>query len=323
MTPGLARRASVAARHLLGGVLVIAGACTAVFLAMTWLPGDPARQQLALTATRAEVHAEQVRLGLNAPVLVRLGRWFWQLARGNLGHSWTSGEPVTRLLGPALANSAWLVGVTFLVAVPILVAVAVGCGLRPGGLIDRAVLTVGAVTTAVPSFAIGVLLLLIFASKLGWLPSLSSPNPGESMLAQLNLLVLPVAVLGLGLVAYMVQVIRAQVITVASSPFIEAARLRGVGGRRLLVRHILPSVAPVIGQLSAVAVIALVTETVVVEVVFSYPGIGSLLQSAVADQDLPVVQGIALVLATIVIVATGLSNLLTAALTPHRGQVSR
>jgi peptide/nickel transport system permease protein len=317
------RHLAAGARRLLGGVLVIAGACAAVFLIMNWLPGDPARQRLSLYTTPAAVAAERSRLGLDRPVLGRLGDWFWHALNGNLGYSWTSGQSVAHTLGQSIGNSAWLVGATLVIAVPILSAVAIACGLRPGGIVDRAVLAVAALTSAFPPFAIGVLLLLVFSAKLGVLPAISSPDPTRPMLDQLDILVLPVVVLSLTLVALLVQVIRAQVITVSRSAYVEAARLRGIGGPALLRRHILPAVAPVLAQLAAITVIVLATETVIVEVVFAYPGIGSLLQSAVAEQDLPVVQGVALVLATLVVVALGLSGALTTMLTPHHGERPR
>lgn len=305
------RRARAVAARLAGGLLVVLGASFVVFSAMNWLPGDPARRRLAPTATAEQIQAERHRLGLDAPVLVRYGRWLEHAAHGDLGTSWTSGRPVAAMLGQALGNSAWLIGLTLVVCVPLAVALALACGLRPGGALDRVALAVGVVGLAVPSFVVGGLALLLLSVELGWLPALSSPEPGRPPIAQPQILILPVVVLGLSTVGYLLQILRAQVAVIGASDYVEAARLRGLAPRRLLARHVVPGLMATIGQLVALTIITMATETVVVETVFSYPGVGLLLQSSAGAGDQPVVQGIALVLAIVIVALSGASALAT------------
>ncbi|SFP31121.1 peptide/nickel transport system permease protein [Actinomadura madurae] len=306
-----------ALRRLAAAPPVVLAVSFAVFMAMYWLPGDGIRGgRLPATATDAQVAAERARLGLDRPVLERYARWLADALHGDLGHSWTSGRPVTAMLGGALGNTAWLMAATLAVTVPLALGLALWCGLRPGGLVDRAVLAVCALGVAVPGFVVGIGVSLVFAVRLGWFPALSSPDRARPLPAQPALLALPVTVLALGLAGYLVQVVRAQVVTVAAAEYVEAARLRGVRPARLVRRHLLPGLLPVAAQLVALSAIGLVTETVVVENVFTFPGAGSLLRTATADRDMPVVQGIAVVLALVVVVANVLGELCARLLDP-------
>lgn len=307
------------ARRLAAAPVVVLGASFVLFLIMCQLPGDGIRgQRLPVTATDAQVAAERHRLGLDQPLFEQYGTWLGHALRGDLGESRTSGRPVTAMLGDAMGNTAGLLAATLLVTVPLALGLALWCGLRPGGRADRAVLALGMLGVAVPSFVVGAVVLLVFAVRLGWFPALSTPDPGHPVLAQPDILVLPVAVLAFGLLGYLVQVIRAQVVTTAASEHVEAARLRGVSPARLVGRHLLPGVLPVAAQLVALTTIGLVVEAVVVESVFTFPGLGSLLRGAAAERDIPVVQGVALLVSVVVVVMNLLGELVTRAFLPHR-----
>lgn len=308
--------ATTHARRVLGGVVVVLCASVVVFALTEALPGDPVRARLAPTAPDELVVAERARLGLDRPAAARYADWLTGLARGDLGRSWTTDRPVVDMVGDATRASAWLILATLAVAVPLAIGLAVRSGICPGGATDRLTLALGALGSAVPAFLVGIGALMVCAVWWGWFPALSSPDPDRHPLVQPRVMALPVAVLTLGVVAYMSQLLRAQVMATMATEHLEAARLRGVSGRRLVWRHVLPGIAPIAGQMVALGAIALTIETVAVEVVFSYPGLGVLLQSAVRSQDAPTIQGIALVLSVVVVSANGLASALTRRRTP-------
>ncbi len=297
-------RLSLAAGQVFGVSLL-------VFLLLNWLPGDGVRQRLPITASAAQIDAERARLGLDQPVLGRYWDWLSHAVRGDFGTSWTTGRPVVEPLGAALGYTGWLLVVTLLVAVPLGLALALVGGLAAGGVADRVTTALATLGVAVPSFVVGSLALLVFAVELGWLPALSAPDPAVPMSGQTVLLVLPVAVLTVSLLGYLTQVLRAQVATVAASEYVQAARLRGVSTGALVGRHVLPGVLPVAGQLVALAVIGFGTEAVVVENLFGFPGVGSLLRTATAGRDVPTVQAIAVVLSVVVVLANRAGEVMT------------
>lgn len=312
----LVRRVAVA------GAVVLA-ASLLVFAVVQALPGDPARQRLAATATPAEVQVERTRLGLDAPVAERYVDWLGGAVRGDLGTSWGSDRPVRQQLLEAAGTSAWLVLAVLLVTVPLAIGVALMAGLRPGGPVDRAVVAGSALGLAVPPFVLAIGALLLLSTGLGWVPAVSVPELDRPIPLQPGILVVPVSVLAVGLIAYVVPLLRAQVVTVAASPAVAAARLRGVRGRALVWRHVLPGVVPLGGQLLAVGTIALATETIVVEAVCGYPGLGLLLRTAVGGKDLPTVQGIALLLSLVVVLALALGDGAGRRMTSSRASVLR
>jgi peptide/nickel transport system permease protein len=193
--------------------------------------------------------------------------------------------------------------------------------MRAGRAADRAVSTGTLVLASLPEFVVAGLLLTVLAGWLGWLPAVSLVPLRSTPLAAPQVLVLPVLSLLLVALAPVTRMLRASVADVAASAYVEAARLRGVRGPRLVLRHVLPAAAAPATQALVLGASSLIGGAVVVESVFGYPGIGSELVTAVGNRDLPLVQGIALTLCAIAVLLVLLGDLVVRALTPHASEV--
>lgn len=268
-----------------------------VFAATAVLPGDAAGALAGPEATMEERARIQADLGLDRPPVERYLDWAGGVLRGDLGTAWVGGRPVTELLADRVPASLLLAGLALLVLIPVGLAVGLWIGLR------RRSSVVVLVAVAVPEFLTAALLAAVFGAWLGWLPQVSLVPLGGSALAAPEVLVSPVACLALAGAAMTARVLRGAVTQVSGAPYVEAARLNGVRGVRLALRHVLPAAAGPAVQVIATAVGGLVGGAVVVETVFAYPGVGQELAQAVARRDVPVVQGLALVLAAVALLA--------------------
>jgi peptide/nickel transport system permease protein len=239
------------------------------------------------------------------------------MATGNLGTSFASGRPVSDLVGPTLNNSLVLATLILLIVVPVSIWLGLVAARHPGGRFDRMLMAISLTTAAVPMFTIGALLALLVGVQLQLLPALSLLDPSRSPLAQPGALVLPVATAVLAGVGRLVRFTRAGAIDALQSEHVEAARLRGVDERTVIRRHALPSLLPVVIAVTATSVADLVTGLVVIEVVFEYPGVGTLLQSSVGAQDVPTVQAIAMIAAALVAGANLFADVSTRLLVPR------
>lgn len=286
-----------------------------VFVGVDLLPGDPVTSRLGATATPERIAEARARAGLDRPLAERYLHWAGGLPRGDLGTS-ASGRPVTDVLSDRVGNSALLAGLAVALLVPLSLALGTWAGLRAGRRGDRWVTTVSLLVVAVPEFVTAGALVLVFAIGLGWLPAVSLVPAGTSPLAVPEVLVLPVASLVLLGLAYAVRVIRAATAAAARAPHVEFARLNGAGGGEVLRHAVLPAVVPVAVQVWLVTGVGLVGGAVLVESVFGYPGIGTLLVGAVQTGDLPVVQALTMVLGAAMLVALVLADLVVRLATP-------
>jgi peptide/nickel transport system permease protein len=189
--------------------------------------------------------------------------------------------------------------------------------MREGGLVDRLVSMLCVLTISVPEFFLGYLLIGLFAIQLGWLPSLAALNPGMSLGARLAAVALPTATLVLVVLAHMLRMTRASLVSVMSAPYIEMAYLKGLKRSTVILRHALPNAAAPIIAVVTLNLGYLVVGVVVVEVVFVYPGAGQLLVDAVAKRDLPLVQACGLIFAAIYVTLNVLADVLALVANPQ------
>ncbi|SQD97491.1 Binding-protein-dependent transport systems inner membrane component [Parafrankia sp. Ea1.12] len=304
----LAGRVPSPFRRLAGAFAVILGVSVVTFAATSALPGDNVRARLGPYATEQRLHAEHVRLGLDHPVWERYLRWISGLAHGDLGRSQVNDLPVATLLSRPMVNSLTLAAAALAAVLVTGTLAGVTAGLRPGGAVDRLLLLFSLTVSAVPAFVTGSLLVLLFAVDLRWLPALALVDPTRPAILQPRLLVLPAAALTLSSFAYVTRLVRASVLDAAAMPWALAARLRGIPRRRVVARHILPAALPVLCQAGALTMIAMVTNVVVVEIVFGYPGVGNTLQTAVSQRDVPVIQAVTIVVAAFVVTVSALAD---------------
>ncbi|WP_327151065.1 ABC transporter permease [Nocardia sp. NBC_01329] len=250
--------------------------------------GDPSPEQLA--ALRAE-------LGLDRPAPIRFAEWVSGFLRGDLGKSLISGRPVDDVLFDRLANSAALAVLTIVLLIPLALGLGLLAGSRAGSRTDRVISVAALALEAVPSFVLGVLLVAVIALSLRLLPAVSLIPAGTSVWDRPQVLVLPVACLLLGLSPHPARMVRAQTAGVMASEYIRTARLNGVGGIRLILRHAAPNAVSASVHPLAGSVVGLVGGIAVVETLFSYPGVSKELLIAISARDYPFVQSAAVLLA--------------------------
>jgi peptide/nickel transport system permease protein len=243
--------------------------------------------------------------------------WQWGLLGGDLGVSPRSGVSITSMVKKSLPNSAILAVVAFFVAVPTSLAAGVLVGIRPDTKLDRLLSQGSLLTISVPEFVTGILLILIFASTLGWLPSSTVLLPGESVWTRPEVLVLPILTITGALFAYILRMARANVIEVMNSEYVRTAILKGLPMRRVVIRHVLPN-----ALLPTITVIAnnvgwMFGGLVIVESVFNYPGVGRLLLTAINTRDVRLLQSTALVIASVYAFSNLAADLLYGALNPR------
>lgn len=305
---GLARRALQAVL-----VSVLVGALC--FLLLRALPGDMAFRIAASRygydlVTAGAADSVRAELGLDRPIAVQLGAWLLALARGDLGVSLVSGQQVSAEVAHQLAATLLLSAAAMVPAALAGPALGLVAGLRPGGAADHVGLVVAATLRAVPSFAIGIGLMLVLAGWLDWLPA-SDDGTGAGI-------VLPALTLALGLAATSSRIARDAVVAAVRAPHFAFARLKGLSPAQAVRRHVLRNAAvPVVAYLGLQFAL-LVEGVVVVEALFGWPGIGHAVVDAVLARDVPMVQGAVLALALGFVGLNALTDLAVTLLDPRR-----
>lgn len=302
----LARRAAVAAG-------TVAAVSLLVFLAIEIIPVDPALHALGRESTPEQRAIFRERMNLDDPPLERYLRWGGNLLLGDFGTSVTSGRPVGPLLAGRLQNTA-ILGVTALVVSVLLgLPLAVWSARHRDSPLDLG-LTIGAIAiTSVPEFVLALLILLVFASQLRWFPVTSTGVADGEMVG----LVLPILVLSLAAVAYIFRLARVSIIETLSAPYVRTAVLNGFSPNRILWRHVLPNAGAVIVNVIAINAIFLLSGVIVIENVFAYPGIGTLMVQAIQSKDLPVVEAVAVVTAAILVAVNLIADALVTLAVPR------
>jgi peptide/nickel transport system permease protein len=303
-------------RRLLLGLLVIFLVSVLVFIATQAL-GDPARAILGRDATPERLAALQKELNLNGSVLSQYLHWLTGLFSGDLGNSLAAQQPVTSLLSDRIVNSAVLVFTAALISIPVSVFIGAWSALRREKAFDNVSSNSMLLLAALPEFVVALVLVILFATTVfHFLPAISPVPPGERPWAHPLILVLPTLTLIIAVAPYVARIMRASMIEVLESDYIEMARLKGLPERVVLMRHALPNAIGPVFQVIAINLAYLAGGIVVVEYVFNYPGIGGQLQDSVVNHDIPVVQALAMLIAAIYVVLNLLADVATILVTP-------
>ena len=289
----------------------------AIFSATEFLPGDAASILLGQQSTPSSLENLRERMGLDRHPVVRYLDWVGNALTGDLGVSPRSGASINEIIKRRLPNSAILAVVAFMVAVPTSLATGVWVGVRPDTKMDRLLSQGSLLAISLPEFVTGVLLILIFASTLNWLPSSSIMLPGESIWSRPSVMVLPILTITGALFAYILRMARANVIEVMNSNYVRTAILKGLPMRRVVIRHVLPN-----AMIPTITVIAnnvgwMFGGLIIVESVFAYPGVGSLLLMAIDTRDMRLLQATALVIAAVYAFSNLAADMMYAALNPR------
>jgi len=309
------------ARRILAAVVTLLAASILIFFLADALPGNIGASILGRNASPRGIALLNRQLGQDKPVLVRYLDWLGGALHGNLGNSAVSlaeGTPasVTSIMAHPLENSLVLACITALLLIPISLALGVMAGVRAGRPADRAISATSLAFVSLPEFVLGALLILLFFSALNVLPPVSYLAPGQSPLSQPKELVLPVLTL-LGVSsASVIRLMRAGMIDVLRQGYVEAARLNGFPESRVIWRHAIRNALGPSVTITAQNIQYLLGGLVIVESVFTYPGIGSLFVSSVTAHDVTEIEGIAMTLATAYIVINLVADFLVVMLVP-------
>jgi peptide/nickel transport system permease protein len=288
-----------------------------IFVAGQVLPGDPGRAILGPLAAQSAVQALDHQLGTDRPLIVQYWSWIIGLLHGDMGMSYSYQSPVAPLIGSALVNSVKLAALAFVIVVPLGIAGGVIAALYAGRGPDRVISVAGLSAATVPEFVSGIVLIVIFAVQLKWLPSQASAGPGASAGSQLRHLILPVIPLVLVLFGYIARMARAGTIDALTSDYARTATLKGLSRSVVIRRHILRN-----SLLPTITVIAtqtgyLVGGLVVVEHLFTYQGIGNLIWTAANHKDFPMLEAGVMTVGAVYMIATLIADILYTTLNPR------
>ncbi|MBJ9984761.1 ABC transporter permease [Acinetobacter sp. S40] len=303
--------------RIVSGLLVIFVISLIVFVATQALPSDPARVILGAEAPEATVELLREQLGLNQPILLQYWNWFSQLLQGNFGSSIDSNVPVSQIIKNYFGNTIALTSLVVVITVPVSVVLGVWLALRRDSKLDRIIVSSSIVFKAVPGFVIAIWLMMFFStSVLHILPAASLLIPGQSPFSQIEFLILPILTLALSLIPYLMRLVRGSMIDALESDYVTSARLRGIPERRIIWKHVLPNALVPVVQGTALTIRVLLSGALIIEVVFSYPGIGNALNAAIEMRDIPTIQAVVLLLTISVVVVNLIADLITTLLTP-------
>lgn len=300
--------------RLLQGVFTLFAVSLVIFFATQAMPGDVVIMILGESATPERVAILREQLGLDQPFLVQYLNWLGGVVRLDFGSSLITGTPVTTIVGPRLVNSLTLAAITLLIMFPFSLVVGITAARLKDRFFDKGFLTLSMIANAMPEFVIGTLLVALLGTTV-WpvLPPVALIPPGDSPLQHLPSLVLPVVTLVIGGSAYLTRLVRASFIDVMSSEYVQMARLKGLSERRIVYRHALPNaLGPAIPAASLVAAFT-IGGVVVIEFLFAYPGIGSLLIESITSRDVPMIQTVVLIIAAAYFVLNFIADLIPGA----------
>ena len=298
-------------------LIVLGLVAVVVFVLVEALPGDAATAFLGQQATPEGLAQVRLRLGLDRPAYERFFEWAGGILRGDLGVSLMRDEPINDFLWTRLRNSLLLGLSAALVGFPLAIGLGVIAGLARDRWPDLTLSTGSLIGMSMPDFVIATLLIYVFSVQLRWFPAVTLVNPDAPVLEMLPNIVLPIVTLTILLTAYILRIMRTGIIEVMRSDYIRVARMKGLHHVVILLRHALPNALLPTLTVSALTVAWLIGNLVVIEAVFNYPGMGTLMLSAIQNRDLPLVQSIAIVMAVIYLTVNLIADLLTLGLNPR------
>jgi len=288
-----------------------------VFLLLYLAPGDPVMALVTPDAPAETIALMREKFGLNVPVHVRFVNWLTELLKGNLGFSYSTGRPVNEMILNRLPATVELMGWSILFSTIIGISIGLYAGMKPGSAIDHASIISGIVIVSVPQFFLGLLLIYVFSIKLGWLP-IGGRTPIEStgLLNRIRHLLMPCIVLTLTMSVDLMRYTRANVIAEANKSYVRVALAKGLKVSRVFLVHVFRNAAIPVVVVLILRLVRLVGGVVVVESVFSWPGMGTLLVEAIQNRDYPVVLGILFITGVTVLLASLTIDIVVAMINP-------
>ena len=300
-------------------VPVLLGVSILTFTLIKQIPGDPVSQMIGVDQQTTPEQRAAIRrsYGLDQPLPVQYVKWLGHVAQGDLGQSIRSRRPVVDELRLRLPVTVELTLLAALFATVPALVVGTLAAVRRNSALDYGATIATLVGISLPNFFLATLLVLLFSLKLDWLPPLGYVEFTEEPLQNLKRMILPALSLSLPLAAVLMRNTRSAVLEVLNQDYVRVARAKGLQARSVLLRHVLPNAALPIITVAGIQVAALLGGTVIIEQIFSLPGIGRYVFDAISNRDYPVVQGVTLVVAAIFVLVTLTVDILYAVLDPR------
>ena len=297
---------------------VIIGVTLATFLLAQIIPGDPADVLLGSGASEEARQQLRLALGLDRPIWIQYLQYLGNLLTGNLGQSFTFAQPVSEVIRERLVNTAILAFASIVLASVVGISAGTWVALRPGALRDQGLSVVVLFFNSMPSFWLGLVLIIIFGLDLQLLPvgGMSDPTGEGGFLDVVAHMILPTITLAAWSLAVIARMTRAAMLEVLNSDFIRTARSRGLGEARIILRHALPNALPSVITVIGLQMGFLLSGAVLTETVFSWPGLGLAMYQAISTRDIPLIQGGILVLAVAFVLINFLVDVLYAYFNP-------
>jgi len=296
-------------KRLFDSVIVLFGVVTLVFFLTALVPGDPVDVMLGENVAMADRDALRDHMGLDQPLLDRWLHYLTRLLQGDLGDSLVRSRPVAELIGERLPATLQMAAGAFMVVLMVAMPLGTLAAYRKGRVVDQAASVFALLGQSIPNFWLGPMLVLAFSIGLGWLPVSGADAPGS--------VILPSLTLGVSLAAVSMRMLRASLLEIANQDYLRTARAKGAGGLRIALRHALPNALLPVITLLGLQLGALLAGAVITEVVFAWPGIGSLLIESISERDYPLIQGVVLVIALSYVLINMLTDLLLFWLDPR------
>jgi peptide/nickel transport system permease protein len=297
-------------------LVVIIGVTIITFILLHMLPGNPVRAILGPRASAADVASLTKQLGLSKPLPLQYLLWLWNLVHFNLGYSYRQTATVSSLLAARLPNSLMLVGVSLVLAIVLAIPLGMLQAVRRNKPDDYTLTGLAFIFYSMPTFWLGIILIVVFSATLGWLPP-EAPQASGSLFSQLNALVLPVATLTLVTLALFSRYMRSSMLDNLVQDYVRTARSKGVSNRRVLFRHVLRNALIPVLTLVGLSIPGVVAGAVVTETVFNYPGMGYLFFLSAQNDDFPVLLGVTLVIAIATVLGSLVADILYAVADPR------
>lgn len=306
------------ARRLIGMVPVLLGITFLTFALVTFAPGDAMRLMLGSESVNvANVERLRRELGLDRPWYVQYARYMGRLARGDLGTSITSRQPVSRQIAQRFPNTLVLTIASLTVAVLIAVPLGVLAAAKHNTVADYGAMGFAMIGVAMPNFWLGLVLLIVFGLELRWLPIRGMGSLDAGLWDFVRHLILPAVTLGTSLAAILTRLTRNTMLDVLGQDYVRTARSKGLGGRRVLFRHALRNALLPVVTTAGLQFGALLGGAIIIETIFSWPGLGLLSINAIRLRDLPTMQGAVLVFAICFMIVMLITDLLYAVINPR------
>lgn len=293
-------------RRVLQLIPTLIAASILVFMIIALAPGDPAAMMLGTEATEQELALERTRLGLDRPLPVRYGIWLSDVVHLNLGHSLYTRRPVTQLIAEAFPYTLRLSLTALVLSVGVGLPMGIWAALRQDKLADSTITGLNALGLAIPTFWLGILMILFFSVRLRWLPPSGAGDPQAGLIRNAPYLLMPVVSIAVSNLSVFSRFMRSALIDILSNDYVRTARAKGLMERVVVNRHALKNALIPVVTIIGIQIGRLLGGAVVTESVFAYPGIGRLVVTAILNRDYPVVQA-ALMLVVLIFLITNVA----------------